>query len=155
MSLINNQSFASKMQELIDEHREGLSTEFVRVSMGLCQAEYNHPSSDRILVRCFIRHTRIHEYAGALLAQSIPQRIKPIVTTSHTRLCRMDKVSFSRIKKRIKINGDVEWDAWWDDEDYDDGPSGPYFSEDQMIELDLGDLEKLGRVTVVKIEVVK
>ena len=53
MSLTNNQSFASKMQELIDEHREVLSTEFVRLSMEQCQKEFNRKPTEMVVVKIY------------------------------------------------------------------------------------------------------
>ena len=45
--------FLSKMQELIDEHREQLSTEFVRLSMEECQKEFNKSPTEMIVVKIY------------------------------------------------------------------------------------------------------
>lgn len=53
MSTQPKQSFASKMQELIDEWREQLSVEFVRLSMEECQQEFNRQPTEMEVVKIY------------------------------------------------------------------------------------------------------
>ena len=101
------QTFASKMQELIDEHRENLSTEFVRVSMEACQKEYNNPTNF-VFVRCYLRILDTYSRGCTDCDCTCTQSDVQITVQETLRIARLDLTAFEKIKAHISKRGDVE-----------------------------------------------
>ena len=105
---LQQQTFASKMQELIDEHREDLSTEFVRVSMEACQKEYNNPTNF-VFVRCYLRILDTYcEGCDCGCGECMPKQPARISVQKTRRITRLDLTAFEKVKAHISEHGDMD-----------------------------------------------
>ena len=117
------------MQELIDEHSESLSTEFVRVAMEACQQEHKEPTtSDKVWVRLHILQC-ISTYDSDSDGEDAVDEKTNISSQTSRRQVRITRNGYVQIKEEIDRKGtcgfavhaptsECLWKAWDEGESF-------------------------------------